>query len=182
MSSLKGPDFQGCLSPAECGAEVWGRMKRAAAERLLQRFGYRRGGWVGGWGLPPCLPLRSPCGYTARVSSAFTLHQLLLGQSWSEHFPGMLSVARGLRFALLPLIVVLSHALLPFGFQKLAVVETVIIQGTAGRRERFFCLKHFVSSFVHRAKDSLRLHLVTVLACPAFEINKSSVTCIKLQL
>lgn len=42
MSSLKGPDFQGCLSPAECGAEVWGGMKRAAAERLLQSFGYRR--------------------------------------------------------------------------------------------------------------------------------------------
>ena len=75
--------------------------------------------------LPPCLLLRSPRGYVARVALAFTLHQLLLGQSTELGAiisSATLSVARGLRFVLLPLMLVLS--LLPLGFQKLAVVET----------------------------------------------------------
>lgn len=76
MSSLKGPDFQGCLSPAECGAEVWGTMKRAAAaERLFQSFDC-----CGGECFLPAFPLCSPCG--CRVfPSAFALHQLRLGCS-----------------------------------------------------------------------------------------------------
>ena len=63
-----------------------------------------------------------------------------------------------------------SQALLPLGFQKLAVVETVMMHGTAGRRERFFYLKHLIPGFACHVKDSLRLHLD---AGPYFEINKS---------
>lgn len=74
MSSLKGPDFQGCLSPAECGAEVWGRMKRAGAERLFKTCDYCRGG---------CSAPACPYAHliVAWVSLAFTLHQLLQEQS-----------------------------------------------------------------------------------------------------
>lgn len=70
MGSLKGPDFQGCLSPAECGAEGWGTMKRAAAERLFQSFDYCRGG---------CFLPASPCAHlvVAGFPSAFALQQLL---------------------------------------------------------------------------------------------------------
>jgi len=56
MSSLKGPGFQGCLSPAECGAEVWGRMIRAGAERLFKGCDYCRGGC---FFLPDCSCLTS---------------------------------------------------------------------------------------------------------------------------
>lgn len=173
MSSLKGPDFQGCLSPAECGAEVWGTMKRAAAERLFQTFDYCRGG---------CFLPASPC---AHLEAAECFLQPLLCTSFSGAEPrswGALCPCcafSSLRFAVLPLKLVLPRALLPVGLQKVAAVETVIIHELQG--ERFFCPKRFISDFVCCAKDSQSLCLVTVLACPSFDINKSAVIYIKLQ-
>lgn len=151
MSSLKGPDFQGCLSPAECGAEVWGRMRRAAAEREAFPEFWLLQGWV-----PPLvltLWLPGTCFFSFYTAPASPGPKHRAGVTIPST---MLSVVRGLRFALLPLILGLSQALLSLGFQKLAEVETVIMHGTAGREERFFCLKHFISDFVCHAKDSIR--------------------------
>lgn len=110
MGSLKGPDFQGCLSPAECGAEGWGTMKRAAAERLFQSFDYCRGG---------CFLPASPCAHlvVAGFPSAFALQQLL----GAEPSLGCCA-SRRLRFAVLPLGLVLPQAVLPTGLQKLTVI------------------------------------------------------------
>lgn len=112
MSSLKGPDFQGCLSPAECGAEVWGTMKRAAAaERLFQSFDYCRGG---------CFLPASPCAHLL-AAECFLQPLLCTSLAWGAHcFSCAFS---SLRFAVLPLELVLPQALLPIGFQKLAAVE-----------------------------------------------------------